>query len=134
MMVEGRKMDLKKLHIVPFGTIIMIHTPKQPNNTFPRSEMVIVLGPNEVTCNSVDTMAIFSKKIMIRHQYTILKHIPKEFPYRLHNQPITPALLIKKIHALEKKGTLTTKQNTETLEPDDYDAQRNSGTNGLNNK
>ncbi|KAJ1388514.1 hypothetical protein B484DRAFT_440027 [Ochromonadaceae sp. CCMP2298] len=64
-------------------------------------------------------MAIFSKKIMIRHQYTILKHIPKEFPYRLHNQPITPATLIKKIHTLEKRGDLTTRQANETLEPDD---------------
>jgi hypothetical protein len=94
MLVEGRKMHINKQHVVPCGTIIIINTPKQPNNSFPRSEMGTVLGPNEVTYNSVDTMAIFSKKIMIRHQYTILKHIPKEFPYRLHNQPITPATLI----------------------------------------
>jgi hypothetical protein len=89
MQVENRKLDLTRTHKVPFGTVIQIHTPKQPNNSYPRGEIGIVLGPNAATYNAVDTYAIYSKKVIVRHQYTVYKHIPKDFPYPLHNLPTT---------------------------------------------
>jgi hypothetical protein len=122
MQVENRKMDLRRLHTVPFGTIIQIHTPKQPNNSYPRGELGIVLGPCECTYNAVNTYAIYSKKLMVRHQYTVYKFIPKDFPFKLHNQPTTPAALIKKVHK-ENKDVIKAKKAKEVddnlKEPDD---------------
>jgi hypothetical protein len=120
MLVEGRKLDMTRLHLVPFGTIIMIHTRKQPNSSYPCAELGIVLGPNEATYNAMDTMSIYIEKIMIRHQYTILQHIRKEFSCKLHDQSVTPAALIKRINAAEKPGKKHKQQKgEEVLQPDD---------------
>jgi hypothetical protein len=47
MQVENRKLDLTRQHIIPFGTIIQIHTPKQINHSYPRGELGIILGPSD---------------------------------------------------------------------------------------
>jgi hypothetical protein len=116
MQVENRKLDLTKQHVISFGTIIQIHMPKQPNNSYPRGELDIILGPSECTYNAMDCSAIYSQKIVVRHQYTVFTHILKEFPWKLHNQPTTPAALIKKMHALEKTGRVIIQKEGEEPE------------------
>jgi hypothetical protein len=122
MQVENRKLDLTRQHIIPFGTIIQIHTPKQINHSYPRGELGIILGPSDCTYNAMDAYAKYSQKIIVRHQYTVYKYIPKKFPFKLHNQPTTPAALIKKVHVLEKQERQTKTPQKDVSEPENLTA------------
>jgi hypothetical protein len=96
MLVEGRKLNLGQRHVTTVGTVIMIHTPST-KDAIPRSDLGILIGPSDCTYNAMQCYNIGSDAIMIRHHYTILKHIPTAFPYPLHNLPTTPSAMVKRI-------------------------------------
>jgi hypothetical protein len=98
----------------------MIHTPAT-KGAIPRSDLGILLGPSDSTYNAMQCYNIGSDTIMIRHHYTILKHIPTAFPYSIHNLPTTPSAMVKRILKEKNPKDIIDKDSQENYvkQPDD---------------
>jgi hypothetical protein len=98
----------------------MIHTPST-KGAIPRSDLGILIGPSDCTYNAMQCYNIGSDAIMIRHHYTIFKHIPTTFPYPQRNLPTTPSAMVKRILKEKNPKDITDKDSQENYvkQPDD---------------
>jgi hypothetical protein len=89
-MVEGVKLDVKKRHLAPFGTIAMFsHAGKEQHKFEPRAAMGIVLGPATHSYGTVRAYMFESGRVVNRSHFTVMKQFPETFPWKIRKTTLT---------------------------------------------
>jgi hypothetical protein len=83
MLVEGRRLELGKRQLVPFGQVVMLSFPgKEQDKYLPRSVPGVVLGPGNDRCyGSMRCYILYTKAIVTRTQISPLATFPVDFPW-----------------------------------------------------
>src|SRR5690606_26930502 len=76
-LVTGKKLDLRKHILTPFGTVAMLyHAVKEQQKFLPRAEMGVILGPSLHSYGSVRAYTFQTGRVVNRSEFTILNRFP----------------------------------------------------------
>ena len=127
---EGRKLELTKRIMIPFGTLVTMKVvdKKNPANKMePRIEVGIALGPSMSTYGAIRCYAWESGRIHTRDKIDILKHLPDPFPYKIEKYKATADPMFKEAGRAITHGNFPTNER-QYKEANSTDLQRPSPT------
>jgi hypothetical protein len=105
-MVEGVKLDSNKRQWVPFGSVAMLHTPRDPDRqkTDAVYNMGVVIGPTPNTYKCLECFQLDTGNVVSRNDLTVLPRIPTPFPWAVKAIPD-----FNRDHILQVAGGVRTK-------------------------
>ncbi|KAJ1389114.1 hypothetical protein B484DRAFT_460466, partial [Ochromonadaceae sp. CCMP2298] len=87
-LVEHRKPDLSKMHLVPFGTVVLLHQTRNPSllkthKLDEKAPVGVVFGPTPHSHSTMNCLVIGTDKVIARNDFTVLRTVPLDFPWKL---------------------------------------------------
>jgi hypothetical protein len=86
-LLEHRKPDLKNMHLVPFGTVAMLHVSRDNKlkqfKTDAKSVMEVILGPTPHSHSTMQCFVLDTEEIVSKNDFLVLPTVPENFPWPL---------------------------------------------------
>jgi hypothetical protein len=87
-LVEHRKPDLSKMHLVPFGTVVLLHETRNPallktHKLESKAPVGVVLGLTPQSHSTMNCLVIGTDKVIARNDFTVLRTVPLDFPWKI---------------------------------------------------
>jgi hypothetical protein len=93
----GKKLDLTKRLLIPFGTLAMLHHAGKDQHKFePRAQLGIVLGPSLHSYGSIRAYIFETKEVVNRSELTPLQRFPDTFPWPIRNSALSLSDILTK--------------------------------------